>query len=312
VKIQFILNPASGGGKGEKVLSLLKGQTKPLGLDADIALSHHFQEAQDIASSAQRRGCEVIVACGGDGTIHSLLPALVHRPAALGVIPIGTANDLARNWKIPFQLRRSLLLLLRGRPKMVDVIRTDSGRYIAGAAGLGFDAAVVQQAEWLRKVAKGILPFSIACLSQLSHYSPSSVFLRAGDWEYEGTAWQILLTKIARYAYIFRITTSVKADNGLMDICLIPETPNLGVIKALPKIPFLGLKKLPGALFRTASILKVQSSPPISIHGDGELLGQTPEAFRVLPKALRVIVPLPTTRLRDLSFLKDTLGKRRE
>jgi len=281
---------------------------KLLGLTADLALSHHPQEAQEIAIRSQKRGCEIVVACGGDGTIHALLPALVERPVALGVIPIGTANDLARNWKIPFQLKKALLVLREGRPKAVDVIRTNSGKLIAGTAGIGFDAAVVQQAEWLRKVAKGILPFSIAFFSELSHYPPSAVSLRAGDWEYEGPAWQILLTKIARYAYIFRITTSVKADNGLMDICLIPETPNLGVITALPKLPFLGLKKLPGALFRTTPVLEVNSSPPVCIHGDGDLLGQTPETFRVLPKALRIMLPRETStslRVKSLaSFLR--------
>jgi len=305
MKIQFILNPASGGGKGEKILSLLKSQTKLLGLAGDIVLSHHPREAQEIALRSQKRGCEIVVACGGDGTVHSLLPALVQRPVALGIIPIGTANDLARNWKVPFQLKKALLLLREGRPNAVDVIRTNSGKLIAGTAGIGFDAAVVQQAEWLRKVARGILPFSIAFFSELSRYSPSQVSLRAGNWEYEGPAWQILLTKIARYAYIFRITTSVKADNGLMDICLIPETPNLGMITALPKLPFLGLKKLPGALFRTTTVLEIKSSPPVSIHGDGDLLGQTPETFRVLPKALHIMAPPSKPRLLDLPFFKE-------
>ena len=216
------------------------------------------------------------------------------------------ANDLARNWKIPFQLNQALLSLRASSPRAVDVIRTGSGHLIAGTAGIGFDAAVVQQAEWLRKVARGILPFSIAFFSELSRYPASEVFLRAGDWEYQGPAWQILLTKIARYAYIFRITTSVKADNGLMDVCLIPQTPNLGVITALPKLPFLGLKKLPGAIFRTTPALEVKSSPPVSIQGDGDLLGQTPETFRVIPGGLRIMAPPPRPRLLDLSlFEKD-------
>ncbi len=308
MKIQCILNPASGGGRGEKILPLLKSQLKRLGLTADLALSHHPREAQEIALRSQKRGCDIVLACGGDGTIHALLPALVERPVALGVIPLGTANDLARNWKIPFQLKKALLVLRQGRPKAVDVIRTDSGKWIAGTAGIGFDAVVVQQAEWLRKVAKGILPFSIAFFSELSRYPSSMVSLRAEDWEYDGPAWQILLTKIARYAYIFRITTSVEGDNGLMDICLIPETPNLGVITALPKLPFLGLKKLPGAIFRTAKLLEVKSSPPVSIQGDGDLLGQTPETFRVVPKALRVMLPGETSislRVKSLApFLK--------
>lgn len=173
----------------------------------------------------------------------------------------------------------------------MDVIQTQGGGYIAGAAGIGFDATVVELAERLRQGYKGLVPFSIAFLSEFFRYSPSLVSLRTGDWHYQGPAWQILLTKIPRYAYIFKITSSVKSDNGLMGICLIPDRPKLRVLRALPKLPFLGLRKLPGAIFRTASHLEVESSPPASIHGDGDLIGQTPAIFRVLPRTLRVMVP---------------------
>jgi len=305
VKTQFIINPGSGGGRGRKIFPLLREKSESLGLSADFSLPSHSREAVEIALDAQKRGCELIVACGGDGTIHSLLPALVHRPAILGVIPIGTANDLARKWKIPLRLNRALRLLAKGRPKAVDVIQTHTGGYVAGAAGIGFDATVVEQAERFRGVYKGLLPFSIAFLSEYFRYSPSSVSLRAGDWRYQGPPWQILLTKIPRYAYIFKITTSIRPDNGLMGICLIPEPPKLGFLRALPKLPFLGLRKLPGAIFLTASQLEFESSPPAGIHGDGDLIGQTPATFRVLPKALRVMVPAPRPRIRDLGFLKN-------
>ena len=300
--MQFIINPRSGGGKGERFLSRLKKKSEGLGISAEFALSSRPQEALEIALDAQERGRELIAACGGDGTIHSLLPALVHRPVILGVIPIGTANDLARNWKIPSGLTGALKVLIKGRPKAVDVIQTHSGGYIAGAAGIGFDAAVVEQAEKLRRVYRGILPFSIAFLSEFSRFSPSSVTLRTEDWEYRGPAWQILITKIPRYAYIFRITSSVKADNGLMGICLLPETPKLRILSALPKLPFLGLRKLPGAIFRTASQLEVEASPPLGIHGDGDLIGQTPGGFRVLPGALRVMTPGPKPGIKNLGF----------
>jgi len=293
VKAQFIINSSSGGGKGQRLFPRLKKESEGFGLSADFALSSSPQEALGIALDAQEKGRELIVACGGDGTIHSLLPALTHRPAILGVIPIGTANDLARNWNIPSRLTGALKVLAQGRPRAVDVIQTHSGGYIAGAAGIGFDTTVVEQAEQLRRVYKGILPFSIAFLSEFYRYLPSSVFLRAGDWEYHGPAWQILITKIPRYAYIFKITSSVKADNGLMGICLLPEPPKIGVLRALPKLPFLGLRKLPGAIFRTASNLEVESSPPVNFHGDGDLMGQTPASFRVLPRALRVMMPVP-------------------
>jgi diacylglycerol kinase family enzyme len=78
------------------------------------------------------------------------------------------------------------------------------------------------------------------------------------------------------------------------------------VITALPKLPFLGLKKLPGALFRTTPVLEIKSSPPVSIHGDGDLIGQTPETFRIIPGGLRIMAPPPKPSLLDLAlFEKD-------
>jgi diacylglycerol kinase (ATP) len=303
VNIQFIINASSGRRKGGRLLPLLQKKSGDLGLSAEFALSFHPQEALEIALDVQRRGGELIVACGGDGTIHSLLPALVHHSLVLGIIPIGTANDLARNWKIPSSFDRALKVIAQGRPKSVDVIQVQGRDYIAGAAGIGFDAAVVEQADRLRRIYRGLLPFSVAFLSEFTRHAPSAVSLRAGDWRYQGPAWQILITKIPRYAYIFKITSSVRPDNGLMEICLIPETPNLGLLRTLPKLPFLGLRKLPGAILRTASQLEIESSPPLMIQGDGDLIGQTPALFRVIPKSLQIMMPTPGRRIRDLESI---------
>ena len=293
MKIQFIINPHSGGSRGEELLPILEEQCGHLGISAEFAVSSQPGDALQIAFLAQERGCDVIAGCGGDGTIHSLLPALVGRPAALGVIPLGTANDLARNWRIPSALNRALRVLAHGRPKAVDVIETHSGGYIAGAGGIGFDAAVVEEAEQLRGLYPGLLPFSFAIVSAFLHYTPPSVSLRTEDWEYQGPAWHILITKIPRYAYFFKITAPIAADDGLMQICLIPDTPKLRLAGAFPQIAFVGLKKIPGAIFRSASRLEVESSPSALIHGDGDLMGSTPASFRVLPRALRVMMPAP-------------------
>jgi YegS/Rv2252/BmrU family lipid kinase len=303
VKIQFIINASSGDGKGKNLLPLLQKKSGDLGLPAEFALSFHPQEAREIAFDGQRRGAELIVACGGDGTIHSILPALVHQPAALGIIPTGTANDLARNWNIPLNFDRALKVIAQGRPKSVDVIQVPGRGYIAGAAGIGFDAAVVEQAARLRRIYRGLLPFSIAFLSEFSRHTPAAVSLRAGDWRYQGPAWQILITKITRYAYILKITSPVSPDNGLMEICLIPQPPKLGLLKTLPKLPFLGLRKLPGAILCTASQLEIESSPPMMIQGDGDLIGQTPAVFQVVPRALQIMTPAPRRRIRGLKSI---------
>jgi len=290
-KAQFIINPSAGGGKGKKLFPFLVAKTKDLGLAADWAFPQQPREALDIALDAQKRGCDLLVACGGDGTIHALLPALVNQPATLGILPLGTANDLARSWQLPFDPNQAMDLLVQGRPKAVDVIATLSGDYIAGALGIGFDAAVVKRAQRLRRFCQGFLPFYLAIGVEFFRYRPPWVSVRTGDWQYEGRAWQILVTKIPRYASLLKITSAIRPDNGSMRICLVPGLTKHHILWSFPSLLFLGLRKLPGTFFLSAPQVSVSSSPPLGIHGDGDWIGKTPITLNLLPQALKVLMP---------------------
>jgi len=291
VKIQIIVNASVGKGQGEKIFPLLKRKFEDRDLAADFTLSYHPQEALAIALAAQKRGADLLVACGGDGTVHWLLPALVNRPVTLGVIPLGTANDLARNWGIPLDINGAVDLLAKGQPKTIDVIETRSGIYIAGAGGVGFDAAVIQRGLPWRQRWKGVFPFLPAILLEFFKYRSPLVTVAAGQWRYDGPAWQVIFTKISRYALLLQISSSVKMDDGLMEICLVPGLPKSYILMRALLFPFWGFRSLPAAQFFSASTVVIESSPPLKFHGDGELIGQTPAIFRVLPKALRVMMP---------------------
>jgi len=291
MKIQVIVNASAGGGQGEKLFPVLRDKVKALGLAAECTLSRHRREALDIALEAQRNGAERIAACGGDGTVHSLLPAMVHRSAALGIIPLGTANDLARAWKIPLNWSDALKLFVQGPAHAVDVIVTDSGEYIAGAGGVGFDAAVVDRAISLRKRWRGLSPFFAAFVREFVRFHPPRLSLRAENWDYEGVAWQVLFTKISRYAFLMDIAHDVRTDDGLMEICLIPDLSKGRIIALWPFLLLGGLKHLPGVKHFRSSQLRVDASPSLPFHGDGEVMGKTPVTLRILPRALQVIRP---------------------
>jgi len=223
--------------------------------------------------------------------VHSVLPALVNHPAALGVIPLGGANDLARNWGIPLDLRGALGVLRRGQPQAADVIATESGSYIAGAGGVGFDVAVIEQAQLWRRRWKGISPFFLAAPLEFIRYRFPWISIQAQDWQYSGPAWQVLFTKIQRYALLINITPSVKLDDGLMGICLVPPTPKLRILARSPLLPFVGFRSLLAVRFAKASSMTITSSPPLPFHGDGDVIGRTPVSLRVLPRALNVMMP---------------------
>jgi diacylglycerol kinase (ATP) len=297
VKIQIIVNPAAGGGKGERLFPHLLAQIKDLCPSAKGFLSRNPQEALTLARQILGEGCDCLVIGGGDGTVHSVLPSLVNHPAALGVIPVGGANDLARNWNIPLDLRGALGVLRTGQPQAADVIATDTGSYIAGAGGVGLDVAVIEQAQVWRRRWKGISPFFLAVPLEFLRYRFPWISIQAQDWQYSGPAWQVLFTKIRRYAMVVKITPSVKMDDGLMGICVIPSTPKLSLLARSPLLPFLGFQSLLAVRSVKTSSVTITSSPPLPFHGDGDVIGQTPVSLRVLPRALKVMMPVANLRL---------------
>ena len=298
VKIQVVVNAHAGGGQGQKIFLFLEEKIKKLGFLADCLLSFSPQEALTTAWRAREKGVDLLVACGGDGTVHSLLPALVNSPISLAVIPLGTANDLARNWKIPLNLDRALTLLLKGRKATLDVIETSSGNYIAGAGGAGFDAAIVEKAQKFRRRWKGFYPFLLPVLQEFLRYRIPWVYISTENWEYHGQAWEIIFSNIPKYALFVKVAPSAKLDDGLMEICLIPDVPRLLLLAHSPQFLLHGYEGLPDTGCFKARWLTLDSIPPLLIHGDGELIGQTPLSLRVLPRALSIIRPaIPATDL---------------
>jgi diacylglycerol kinase family enzyme len=293
VKTKIIVNPSAGGGKGKKLFPALVQRIQELGLPADCVLSSHPKEALDIAMDAPQKGYELVAACGGDGTIHSLLPAFVNHSTILGIIPLGGANDLARGWKIPPNPLAALEVLRKGQPQAVDVIEVHPGNYIAGAGGIGFDAAVVERANHLRRWWRGIGPFFPAVLLEFFRYQLPSISIQMNGFHYEGPAWQLTFSKISSYALLLKIQQSpVAFDDGSMKICLIPDMPKTRLLISLPSLLFSGLRSLDQAQFFSATKISITSSSRLPIQGDGELVGHTPAELRVLSKALRVMMPV--------------------
>lgn len=291
MSIQVIINPRAGKGEGKKLFTLIQRTIKSLGLTAEVAISNNPQEARRLAFQALEKGKEIILACGGDGTVHSILPALVYKSATLAILPLGTANDLARHWRIPLNVNLALHLLIHGQPKLVDIIATESGGLIAGSAGLGFDAAVIERVLSWRRCWPGIFPFLPAIFIEFFNYSFPIIYLTTDNWHYQGPVWQILLSKMSQYAWRIKIPSRVQYADGLMHMSLIPKIAKHKILQKIFLLPFKGIKCFPQALHLSTPKISVASWPPCKYHGDGEIMGFTPETFYVLPGALRILSP---------------------
>jgi diacylglycerol kinase (ATP) len=291
--IYFIVNPEAGDIRGRDFVSLLQAKIKKYKISAEILITRSPQEAGNVAQRLRSRRDALLVACGGDGTVHALLQNLVHSPATLGVIPRGTANDLALAWKIPRDIDKSLELLIQRKPKPIDVIAAArSGAYIAGAGGIGFDTAVVERVAFWKKRWKGLSPYIPGVILTFMGYEFPVVSIKSANRDYYGPVWQVVFTKISRYGRLLKIGDPIPADNGLMEVCIVPRISKSRIARRYALVPFGGFKGMRESSFFTASAVKVASSFRIRYQGDGELIGETPEEFTVVPGALNVIMPV--------------------
>ena len=149
-KAALLYNPGSGSSGGrrqselESVLALLRGAN----VDAELVLTHSTEEAEERARQAVRGGCDTVFACGGDGTIHTIVQVLANTPVALAILPMGTANALAHDLRLPMNLKGAARAALHGVPRRValgriqylDLHGNPRTRFFVVAAGAGVDA----------------------------------------------------------------------------------------------------------------------------------------------------------------------------
>src|ERR1700733_7825893 len=149
-KAQLLYNPLSGRRRErrttdvEEALSVLKGG----GIEATTAPTRAASDATDQTKYAIAAGCDTVFACGGDGTVHDVLQGLVGSQTALGIIPLGTANSLAHDLKLPLSPARAARAALTAKPLRIAVGRVtyldltgkESQRYFTVIVGIGVDA----------------------------------------------------------------------------------------------------------------------------------------------------------------------------
>jgi len=171
-KIKIVVNPNAGGGKGRKIFPLLRQKL----LDRGVSFHLQFAESADhvalLCRQALGEGYNYIISCGGDGTHHQALKALVGSRFILGFIPAGTGNDFPTNLGIPEDLDSACDLLLKGKVRKIDVIQVNDGEYMAGVGGIGFDSEVNAIANRISRFVGGRAAYVLPVLIKTLTYRP--------------------------------------------------------------------------------------------------------------------------------------------
>ncbi len=287
----FIVNPISGAGRAKAGFETVQQLLDARGVKYEWAYSEHPGHAVTLAQQALEAGFTRIVAVGGDGTVNEVASALAGKDVVLGVLPFGTGNDLTRVVGFPADPARAVETLLGGRVVPMDAGEAN-GMIFVNVAGMGFDVDVlVKTNQYKERFARGMTPYLLGILSALSHLKTLHMTI-----EHDGETIQTagIILSVGNGQYIgggMRAVPMGDPFDGYLDCVYVERVSVFTFLRLLPgflKGKHIGLPVVHH--FRTRE-LTVSLSETCVLNYDGELKSQTPAVFRVLPGALRVLVP---------------------
>lgn len=299
-KYTFILNPQAGKGAGlrlrERVYKAAKEHTSDFELIETSAPGDATRIARDSSSTS-------VVAVGGDGTVHEIANGILGTEKVLGIIPVGSGNDFIKSIGIPKDIDEATSCLFLQRVARVDVGRleirtnsaTDQGNssqsIFVNGVGIGFDAAVAERTHHISWMS-GSLLYIIAVLQTLGRYK-SPEFVTSVDGRKRNSRNLLIAVGNGRCAGGgFYLTPDAKVDDAMLDICLIDDISTFSIVKLMPRVMRGNHGKSAAVKFERGKQISVCMSSPVSVHADGEILGNDVVELKivVVPGALSVIV----------------------
>jgi diacylglycerol kinase (ATP) len=289
VRICVILNPIAGA-----VKNIAAVQEKLRRVNAErFCISHQPGDAEKFAREAS--DFDLIVSAGGDGTLNEVVNGIAQAGcnAALALFPLGTGNDFARTLGIPTDFDAAIDRIIAGDTRAIDLVRvtSDSVRYFVNISSGGFSGMVDEKLTPEMKRTWGPLAYlrsAAAAFAELRGYT-TTIALDDGQ-AFEIDLYNIVVANGRYVAGGIPIAPEADVADNLLDVVLIPEhgPANLAILAA----QILVGKHLASdaIIFRRAKRIAINSRPGMWFNVDGELIGNEPATFELLPGALRCVV----------------------
>jgi YegS/Rv2252/BmrU family lipid kinase len=262
--------------------------------ELEVQVANSSTEATEAASQAAR-WATVVVAVGGDGTVADVATGIFGSPAALGIIPAGSTNIVARSLGIPAQPAAALALLGGDyRLRAIDVGRSDDRSFLH-IAGAGFDAELFGAANSVWKRRLGWIAYLPAAAAAL-RLPPSDVRIVV-DSEVVNTRSPLVLIANGGSAIApnFQIYPGIAVDDGFLDVLVFTSLTAAQVVATLGQAGRQRLARSPYVIHRRGRTVNLQAEPTLRVQLDGDPRGTTPRQFSVVPSGLLIVTPQQQT-----------------
>ena len=291
MSIAVIINPIAGGKRPEnarahaELAAAVLGSCREAG---EVFVTERKDHARELASAAVQRGCRLVVAWGGDGTVNEIGSALVSRETAMAIVPAGSGNGLARALKVARDPRQAILEAVAATPRSIDAGTID-GHLFFSLAGVGFDAHVALCFDREKVGGRGLAGYVRIVARELARY-------RCAEYRIDGadaptTALLVTIANSPQFGNGAVIAPGARLDDGRLDLVVFEEVSRVRTLLAVPRLFTGGVARLRGVSIRAIESTTIESNMPIAFHVDGEpFAGGTRLVAAVKPAALRVSI----------------------
>lgn len=236
-KIYFIVNPISGKGKHNITLDYIKPFFDESQYDIQVSFSTYKKHAIELTQQAIASKADVIVACGGDGTIHEVATELVGTNIAFGVVPVGSGNGLASNLSIPKDIEQAIMRVRDGKIFSMDV-GSVNGEYFFSNMGFGIDATIIDKYEKSGKRKLGA--YINAALNSAQEYVAKKMLVTYNGKTKEVNPLLLFISNSNEMGYSMSLTPKASLTDGKLDYLMVPR---IGLLKQLTFGLYVLLKK---------------------------------------------------------------------
>lgn len=287
-----IVNPIAGSIKGaESALFQELDRLDP----AEMKLTHGNGEAEAHAREAVANGCDEIICAGGDGTLNEVVNGMAEARdhVRLGLIPLGTGNDFGRSLGAPASVAENIDIIAAGFTQAFDLIHATSNsgvRHFINVSAGGFSGLVDEKLTPEMKKTWGPLAYlrsAAAALPELRGYRTS---VEVDDRQFDVDLYNVVIANGSYVAGGLPIAPEADPRDGKMDVVLVQVRPAAEMMILIAQI--LRGKHLDhaGIVFERGARVRVESTPGMWFNADGELIGNEPITFELMPRALQFVV----------------------
>lgn len=287
-KLTLIINPTAANGRALKLLPTVERELSRAVPNVEVVQTRSLAHAESVAASAVRDS-EVVAAMGGDGLVAIVANAVRQSDAKLAVIPVGRGNDFARKLGISSDPAQAGGVVSTGVERLVDVAEAN-GRCFLGICSAGLDSNVQVIANSTRLPLGGFV-YTYAALRALARWRSAKWHVIVDGTEHEFVGYSVAVSNSGVFGAGMYLVPDASIDDGQIELVVIKDISKLRYLTTMPKV-FNGTHiGSAGIEIIQAHEVTFEADRPFTAYADGDPIADLPVTVRVLPKALKVLVP---------------------